>query len=180
MKLILKLIGTCIAIVVVFFLLAGLLSSKDFEDHVSETFVAPPQEIWRVISTPEQRQERLGFTKISEKTTTDLGLSKWVEHNDDEWSRYEILAFSQPFTMTLALMESSEKFSGLWTYTLSSEDGIHTKLIIHEKSRLNDFSTRSITTLKGRNSGLRAELRSIKQALIKGIPAEEPPTQNAE
>jgi len=180
MKLILKIIGGILVLALIIFLFTGLLSSKDFEGEVSETLVSTPQEIWEKISSPEQRKARLAVDDITGKDQNALGLLKWTETTNGNVSRYEVLVSSQPFLFTLALMESTQELTGLWTYTLNSNDGIHTTLTIREKSRLNDFTTRSIATLKGRNSGLRSEIRSIKRALRKDSTTAETPTQNAE
>lgn len=181
MKTILKIIGSILVLALLAVLFSGLLSSNEYEGEVSATLISPPEEIWTVISTPEQRQSRLPITAITGKDQNGLGLAKWTEQTEkDTWSRYEILTYTPPASLTLALMESSQDFAGLWTYTLTSNDGIHTTLTIHEKSRLNNFTLRSISTIKGRNSDLRAELRSIKRALRKNINTEEIPTQNAE
>lgn len=166
MKTILKFIGGIFALALLVFIFAGLLSPKDFEGEVSETLASPPQEVWNTIATPEQRKSRLPIGKITSKDHNELGLLKWTEQRHGGASAsYEILNSSQPFTLTIALMASSQKLTGLWTYTLGSNDGVQTVLTIHEKSRLNDFTSRSLNLLKGRNSDLRAELRSIKRAL---------------
>ncbi len=167
MTLTLKIIGSILGLALLIFLGAGLLSSKEFMGEVSDTLVAPPQDIWPILSSPDQRKARLSLDKITGNEANSLGFQKWVEHKNGRTARYEILAYSQPFNLTLALMDSSEGLRGLWTYTLSSNDGIHTTLTIQEKSVLSDFGKRSIATLTGRNKDLRAELRSIKEALHK-------------
>lgn len=167
MKLIINIVSSLIGILLLVFLGAGLFSAKEFNGEVSDTILAPPQDLWAILSTPEKRKSRLSLDKITGNEQNSLGFQKWVEHKNGHTARYEILAYSQPFNLTLALMDSSEGMRGLWTYTLSSDDGIHTKLTIHEKSQLSDFTKRSIATLKGRKSGLHAELHSIKAGLRK-------------
>ncbi len=174
MKLIIKLIGLAIVAGIVTFLGAGLFSSQDFEGSVNTTLVSPPEDIWPLISKPKERESRLGITSISRLDQNALGFASWTENGQkDEWARYEILEENEPKKLTIAMMSSSHKLTGLWTYTLSSNDGIHTILTIHETSRLNNFMDRSLNTLKGRNSHLRAELRSITRTL-----RQEPSTQN--
>ena len=167
MKPILTIFSYIVGILLLIFLGAGLFSPKEFNSAVSDTLVAPPQDIWALISTPEQRKTRLALDKITGSQQNSLGFQKWTEHKNNTTAHYEILAYNQPFNLTLALMESSEGLTGLFTYTLSSDDGIHTKLTIQEKSRLPNFTKRSIATLRGRDKGIRNELQSIKAALRK-------------
>ena len=180
MKLILNSVSSIVGILLLVFLGAGFLSTKEFNGELSDTLVAPPQDIWALISTPEQRKVRLPIDKITGSQQNSLGFQKWAEHRGDTVARYEILAYSQPFVLTLALMEGSDGLTGLFTYSLSSDDGIHTKLTFHEKSHLSGFTNRSIATLIGRDHGIRSELQSIKTALRKNALAPAPATTTSD
>ena len=180
MKLILNSVSSIVGILLLVFLGAGFLSTKEFNGELSDTLVAPPQDIWALISTPEQRKARLPIDKITGSQQNSLGFQKWAEHRGDTVARYEILAYSQPFGLTLALMEGSDGLTGLFTYSLSSDDGIHTQLTIHEKSHLSGFTNRSIATLIGRDHGIRSELQSIKTALRKNALAPAPATTTSD
>jgi hypothetical protein len=163
MKIVLLLAG-CLVMLVVVVVVVGYLLPKDHIASRSATFRATPEKLYGLISgTQAWRPEVVRFEVVS-----DSG-GREVQHEttrDGKTIAYEVSERVPPVRLRRRIVSQDLPYSGTWTYSLESRDGL-TVVKITEEGEVSNPVFRFVSRfILGHTATLDQYLRALDKAII--------------
>lgn len=149
---------------VIFF--AGLLSSVEFKGSRQQSFDAPLEKIWAVLSDvegiPKRNASVVSIEVLERQGTRPV---KWRERMDrGEEAVIAVTDWKPRERVQWTMLESGFGMTGTWTFELKVV-GTQTQVILSEASKSEKFMTRAALALAGRDANIKRMLKSFEDAL---------------
>lgn len=160
--------GSFFTIIFIILIIFGLKTQSHFKGSLTKEYKQNPAEIWAILSDlehlPQRRPEVVSviITDYSNghpwKWKEEMDLGGFIKFEAIEWRENKKLELKMNMDEGIFLME------GVYTYILEPS-GTNTKVTVIEDSTLNNFFTKAMYGIAGRDSMLKEEHRILNEAL---------------
>jgi hypothetical protein len=157
---------SALAIFLVVFCMAGLLSDAEHRGTATAVVDAPVDSIWSLLNDVERYSGiRHEVKKVELLAANQSGFPVWYEHTGIAGKiLLEITGREPKESLEVHMIKSDFGMHGIWHFELEPE-GSKTKVTIYEHSFTNGFIMRSILSLVGRNGNIMLQMRAIKKGI---------------